>query len=109
MTTGIKSITLIGRKWFDKVNGNTYHSARAFIDGELVAVAPFQYGYGDQWLWSIADELEKNGFMPERKHYNNGGAESYWQYFRDGRRIPIVLDCSNVTKKECKRFGEKGE
>ena len=48
----MKNIRIEGRKWFDKVNGNTYHSARVYVDGELVAAAPFQYGYGDQYLYS---------------------------------------------------------
>lgn len=48
----MKNIHIEGRRWRDKVNGNTYHSARVFVDGELAAVAPFQYGYGDQYQWT---------------------------------------------------------
>lgn len=41
-----KQITIIGRRWFDKVNGNTYHSARIFIDNALVHTIGMTYGYG---------------------------------------------------------------
>ena len=42
--TAIKSVQILGRRWRDKANGNTYHSARVFIDGECVGAVPFQYG-----------------------------------------------------------------
>jgi hypothetical protein len=35
------------KQYHDKVNGNTYFSARAHdLDGKIVAYIPFQYGYG---------------------------------------------------------------
>ena len=37
-------------KWWDKVNGNTYHSVRVTRceDGKQL-VGPMQYGYGDHY------------------------------------------------------------
>lgn len=40
------NIHLSVRRWRDKVNGNSYFSARVYADGELIARLPFQYGYG---------------------------------------------------------------
>ena len=42
--------TCIAKKWFDKVNGNTYHSVRVtrHKDGAVV-VGQFQYGYGEHY------------------------------------------------------------
>ena len=38
------------KKWFDKVNGNTYHSVRVLDTvRQLQLKVPFQYGYGDHY------------------------------------------------------------
>lgn len=37
--------TVIGKRWFERVNGNTYHSATVYKDGKLIGRVPFQYGY----------------------------------------------------------------
>ena len=46
----IKSITILGRKWWDKQNGNTYNTAQIMVNGETVGKTPFQYGYGDHYV-----------------------------------------------------------
>lgn len=43
-------VTVCGRRWFNARPGNTYHSVVVWVDGELVGVAPFEYGYGEQYL-----------------------------------------------------------
>lgn len=46
MTTKIEYVAEI-KTWFDRVNGNSYFSARIYdLKNDLVAVVPFQYGYG---------------------------------------------------------------
>lgn len=32
----MRSVQILGRTWRDNINGNTYHSARVFVDGVLV-------------------------------------------------------------------------
>jgi hypothetical protein len=51
-------------KWFDKANGNTYHSCRITRckDG-AVCVAPFQYGYGDHYRQSAVESMVKAGWI----------------------------------------------
>lgn len=56
----IKSITIVGRRWFEKVNGNTYHSAAVYVDGELIGKADFVYGYGSQYEQTAIDILKKD-------------------------------------------------
>lgn len=41
--------TVLGRRWFEKVNGNTYHSVRVFKDGELIGGEDQDYGYGGHY------------------------------------------------------------
>ena len=71
--------TIIGRRWFEKTNGNTYHSVEVYKDGELLGRIPFAYGYGDQYKQTALDLLVKLGHYPntEAKH---GGYECYRQF-----------------------------
>ena len=42
--------TVIAKKWFDRVNGNTYHSVRCVrMRDNAIVVGPFQYGYGESY------------------------------------------------------------
>lgn len=49
--TDIKTIDLTACEWFDRVNGNSYFTARLILNYELanekVVLIPFQYGYGE--------------------------------------------------------------
>lgn len=56
----IKSIFIESRAWFDKTGGNTYFSARISLDGKLIGVLPFQYGYGSQFETAALEWLKAN-------------------------------------------------
>jgi len=43
-------IQVIGRRWFERTNGNTYHSAVLLVNGEHIGKESFTYGYGDQYI-----------------------------------------------------------
>lgn len=50
----------IGRKWFDKVNGNTYCNSKVIDDkGETLFYIGYQYGYGKVYLQEAERELSK--------------------------------------------------
>lgn len=59
----LKMITVIGRKWFERINGNTYHSVEVYVDGELLERNSYEYGYGRQWESTAMDILEKHGIV----------------------------------------------
>ena len=60
------------KEWFDKVNGNSYFSARIWVDGEIVGVLPFQYGYGNQYEYEAHKWLLGEGYLPqEGKNYHS--------------------------------------
>ena len=48
-TKDIKTINVITKTWFDKINGNTYFSQRITVNfglkNEIVIINPYQYGY----------------------------------------------------------------
>lgn len=60
-----RSLFVEGREWFDKVNGNSYFSARIWVDGGQVAILTFQYGYGDQFLYEAQKKLLELGYLPQ--------------------------------------------
>lgn len=55
-----KKFFCVGRKWFDKVNGNTYCNAKVLDEnGGVVFYIGFQYGYGMQYLYEAKKELKR--------------------------------------------------
>ena len=62
-----------GRKWFDKINGNTYHSV-SIIDtetGKNIYNSPITYGYGNQYRETAKDYLISNGLLKETDRFNH--------------------------------------
>lgn len=59
----MRSVFVECREWFDKVNGNSYFSARIWINGGQVAILPFQYGYGDQFIYEAQRKLIDLGYI----------------------------------------------
>jgi hypothetical protein len=102
MTTRPDTWTLLGMTWLDRPNGNTYHSARAFRNGELVAVVPFQYGYGDQWDYSLAETLEDLGYLK----VNPGTRLTYGARRQlEDTGATVITFCATGTRAEVTRFG----
>lgn len=63
------TITAYCRRWFDKVNGNSYFSVSIEIAYNSINI-PMQYG--SQWQYEVIDLLEKYGFIPKIPYYENG-------------------------------------
>lgn len=53
-----------GKKWFDPVNGNTYHTAEIHINGVPKFKTERTYGYGNQYVWSGLQKLAEEGYIP---------------------------------------------
>ena len=69
MQNTIKTLDINARSWFDKVNGNSYFSGQIVInyglENEKRFFMPFQYGYGDQYLWEALNTLKRENIIPE--------------------------------------------
>lgn len=76
------SLTIIGRRWFQKSYGNTYNTAQIIVDGEMVAKTPRQYGYGEHYLTIAGETLERMGLLALQKH-DNGSHQPLWQWAAD--------------------------
>ena len=62
-----------GRKWFDKINGNTYHSV-SIIDtatGKNIYNSPMVYGYGSQYQETAKDYLISQKLLKEEDRFNH--------------------------------------
>lgn len=93
------NITIIGRRWFDKINGNTYFSAVGLINGVQVAEIPYEYGYGNQYEDSMFNLLYKLGYCADREKYDNGSTERLWVYC-DRKGITKYVTHSDVSRKK---------
>jgi len=92
----MKKFTCNAIKWFDKVNGNTYHSVRVIRhkDNKIVT-GQFQYRYGEQYQQTALEEMIKAGWLP--KKYNK---ENLYSYEREND-YPIIWICNDGLKREC--------
>ena len=63
-----------GYRWFDKVNGNTYHTV-LITDLDTGATvyksSNMEYGYGEQWQQTAYDELIKMGKTKKEDRFNH--------------------------------------
>jgi len=68
-TKAIRSVFIEGREWFDKQNGNSYWSARCWVDGEIVlTIGGLNYGYGDFYLFQSSKRLAELGYYEDSSH-----------------------------------------
>ena len=101
MTRNIKFVCT-AVKWFDKVNGNTYHSVKVerMRDGKILFGRPMEYGYGDQYRYTALDLMVGDKWIPPkyRGRHENGIKTSYL-YERENN-YPIVWNVRDGLKKE---------
>ena len=90
----MKSIVIIGKRWFQKTYGNTYYSSVAIIDGEEKARIDFAYGYGNQYEWDMVAKLRACGAL-----VGIADREPLWQYCeRNGITLQSIV--SDVRRKK---------
>lgn len=82
----MKTLTVIGRRWFRKTYGGTYCTAQIYVDGVMIHKTPRQYGYGDFYEQAAAEYLEAQGLISPKK-YENGGHEPLWAYCSNNKII----------------------
>lgn len=89
-------------KWFDRVNGNTYHSVRITRcrDNKVIA-CPFTYGYGDHYRQTALQAMNDAGWLP-RKY----GDSNYLFSFERLNNYPIMWNVRHGLKRECVANGE---
>ncbi len=100
-----KLIVIIGRKWFDKKAGNTYHDAEVIVHGAGKTVLQHRthmdYGYGETYVQAAAEWLESQGVL-KLKRYKNGAVQPLWQYCSDNGIKLIRSEMNVISRKELK-------
>lgn len=106
----IKTIDVHAKEWFDKVNGNSYFSARATVnfgtEDEKTVLIPFKYGYGSTYIDAAFKALENAGIVTDRQHYPNGGGEALWTYCDKKGIILRYNKDEKCLKRDVRAYGE---
>lgn len=92
----MKKYTAIVVKWFDRVNGNTYHSVRITRHRDnKVLCCPFDYGYGEQYRQTALTAMIKARWI---RGYTR---DNVYGKFERERNYPIIWSVSDGLKREC--------
>lgn len=96
-----KRLEIIGRRWFQKSYGNTYHSFQILIDDVQVAYVKGVYGYGDHYRETAFQWLEANGYLPEqpRNEHTNARVGFYREHAEKYGYAPTVFRVFDVERK----------
>lgn len=91
-----RSIVIIGRRWFDKVNCNTYFSAVIYVNGLGVHNIEQEYGYSEMYIQESVQWLMDNNYLPD---IDNESRRPIWRYCED-YNISLITHVSDVGRKE---------
>lgn len=91
-----RTLRIVGRRWFQKTYGNTYHTAEIILDGKTIHKTPISYGYGDQYLTSAVEWLQRVGLLPDNITGHIGTRylreESGYEFSYDVQDVPRQRD-----------------
>ena len=67
----LKTIDINAKEWHDKINGNSYFSSDVILNygmsNQETIKVPFQYGYGDHYVYQSLREIQK--LFPKSKWF----------------------------------------
>lgn len=95
----VKIIHIEGRRWFDRINGNTYHSCEVFVNGESVGISPMDYGYDSAYIQSGYDLLVEKEYLPDTKSPTNGSSTPLWRVCED-EGIELITRVTDGRKRD---------
>lgn len=103
----MKTIDLIAKQWFDKVNGNSYFSAQITIDfgtdKEKTFFMPFQYGYGSHY------EYEAKNLLTEFNLISANYSQGLYSYCKDNGIILRSTKHEKCKKREVIAHGKNSK
>jgi len=75
----LKTIDINAKEWHDKIYGNSYFSSDVILNygmnSQETIKVPFQYGYGDHYLYQSLREIQK--LFPKSKWYRENLLSKY--------------------------------
>lgn len=106
MNRTIRYVATVAR-WFNKVNGNTYHSVRVTRcrDGKTI-YCQIQYGYGDQYRYTALSAMATAAWLPPkyRRPREMGGIDVF--DFERENNYPIAWNVTDGLKRDCVANGQ---
>ena len=94
----MKDLNISVKKWFDKVNGNTYFAALITIDNKESILLPFQYGYGSQW------EQEAKAVLTQQNRISCEYGQNLKNYCKENNIYYSYQVYDNCKKSELKQL-----
>ena len=68
----LHTIDISAKEWFDKANGNSYHSVQITTNfgkpDEQTFYAPLQYGYDDAYIQTATKVLQQQKLIPNDEY-----------------------------------------
>ena len=96
----MKTLNVIAKEWFDKINGNSYFSAEITVDygmeTQKTFLLPFQYGYGNQY------ETEAKAVLTEFNLISANYGQNLNNYCKDNGVKFYSSIVKNCKKKDLK-------
>ncbi len=94
----MKTLIILGLEYFDKVNGNSYHTSEVFFD-DINLKSDVTYGYGDQFIDTGMRLLQDVGYINDIETYTNGINEPLWKYC-ERKEIKLITRKIKVSSKK---------
>ena len=96
MLKKIAKANIVAKRWFEKVNGNTYHSITIELEDahgvKETLRAPFVYGYGNHYKQTAQEMLFNAGYDVPEKY----GDFMKWVNSSED----ITITCEDVKRKK---------
>ena len=101
----LKTIDINAKEWHDKINGNSYFSSDVILNygmnSQATIKVPFQYGYGDHYVYQSLREIQK--LFPKSKWYRENLLGKY-QIQNEYKIIIRNFIKTNCLKKELNKW-----
>lgn len=111
----MKKFTVIAKKWFDRINGNIYHSVRCIRHKDnAVIVGSFRYGYGEYYKQTALSVMYDAGWFKEyRQQKTTKDGRIRFRYTQASiyllereNNYPIIWTVSKGLKRDCIANGQ---
>ncbi len=94
----VKTITVTGRRWFQKSYGNTYNTVTVYVNNDEVFQLEPEYGYGSYYFQRAEELLQKLGLVDLKPNKKNGLNKIGLRQYCDKRGISLVDEVSDVGR-----------
>lgn len=100
--------TAYAARWFDRQNGNTYHSVRITDNktGETI-YCPFRYGSGNQYQDTALKAMADHKWLPKKYRVVQENGSGHWRAYERENDYPINWIVTDGLKRDCVRNGKE--